>query len=305
MKALIDKPALSSPEKMDTLVEFKRTFNADFCELHIFETHQTAQNISLKFNDLTFTSMIQGKKQVKLGNSSINFTYQPGASVLVAPNEEMLIDFPEADERPSQCLALTIDSDFISSFLNRQNEERAKINDDSTWHISSDAYYISNSLGLAGTTNEILGIMLDDNPQKEQFAKKAISGLLMNIMKSQGYELLEAGKAKGRFAFVVEYINAHLHEKLSVETLAQLAYVSKSNFFKLFKQEIGLSPNDYVLQQRIKMAKRMLSECMEMNINEVAYQTGFSDANYFTKAFKKMVGLTPKAYQLKEKKFLS
>ena len=74
-------------------------------------------------------------------------------------------------------------------------------------------------------------------------------------------------------------------ERLSIEHLAKLAFVSKSNFFKLFKYELGTSPNEYILQQRIKRAKELLKE--NQSIKEVAFATGFSDTNHLIKTFKR------------------
>ena len=77
--------------------------------------------------------------------------------------------------------------------------------------------------------------------------------------------------------------------------MARLAFVSKSNFFKLFKFELGISPNEYILKQRISLAKKLLKE--NQSIKEVAFATGFSDANHLIKTFKTFEGITPKNYQ--------
>lgn len=63
----------------------------------------------------------------------------------------------------------------------------------------------------------------------------------------------------------------------------------------MFKDEFGTSPNDFILQERINKAKELLAS--QNSIKETAYQTGFSDTNYFTRVFKQLVGVTPKSYQ--------
>lgn len=281
---------------MDTLVEFKTTYNTEICELYVFETHQTSQNVSLRFDHLTFTSMIQGKKLVKVGTQTPVFSYLPGSSVLVAPGEEMLIDFPEADEQPSQCMALSINEAYLSEFLYTQNTQQEKINDGSRWHIEPDIFLVTNSAGLAGATNNILRIMTEDSPYKDQLIDLAMKELVIRLLHSQAQELLRQGSTKGRFAELLQYIKNNLHEKLKIEVLARLAHLSKSNFYKLFKQELGISPNDFILKERIKKAQQLLLQYK--NISEVAFQTGFSDTNYFIRIFKKMVGTTPKTFQM-------
>jgi len=61
------------------------------------------------------------------------------------------------------------------------------------------------------------------------------------------------------------------------------------------KYELGTSPNEYILQQRIKRAKELLKE--NQSIKEVAFATGFSDTNHLIKTFKTFEGITPKNYQ--------
>lgn len=295
MKHLIHKKPLHHPEKMDKLVEYKTTFNTDICELHLFETHETSNDIALKFSNFTFTSMMRGKKHMRLAGNDISFNYLPGSSVLVAPHQEMLIDFPDATETPTQCLALTISNDFISQTVAEMKEMTPKINEESCWQIAGDEFFLSNSAGLASATNNILRVMTEDFVAKDRLVDSAIKELMLRLMHTQAQNMLLKNKIGGRFKVVTDYIRSNMHSKLSIELLAKLAHTSKSNFFKLFKQEIGIAPNDYILHERIKLAKQLLRK--SKTINEVAYITGFSDANYFTKIFKKMVGITPTVYK--------
>jgi AraC-like DNA-binding protein len=296
MKALINQPSLTALDRMDTLVEFKTTFNAHACELHVFETHQNAKDVALHFDSLTLTSMIRGKKEVVLEQSNTKFAYLPGTSVLVSPQEQMLIDFPQADAEPSQCLALSLNSEYINKVTDYYNIHQPKINDDSSWYINTDLFYLSNSKSLAGAINNILRIMMDDDPFKDKLSVIALDELIIRLLHSQGQELLAQGKQTGRFAALVDFIKTHLHEKISIDQLAKFAYLSKTNFYKLFKQELGMSPNDFIIQLRLDAAKQML--LLNKSINEIAFATGFSDANYFIKMFKKSEGITPKVYQL-------
>jgi len=157
MKQLIKKVPLHHPDKMDQLVEFKTSFNSDICELHLFETHQTANDIALQFSNITFTSMMRGKKHMRLEGAELSFDYLPGSSVLVAPNQEMRINFPDANEEPTQCLALTISNDYVEKVVAEFNYHHPKINDDSSWNLASDAFFLSNNyLSPLNVRSEIL-----------------------------------------------------------------------------------------------------------------------------------------------------
>jgi AraC-like DNA-binding protein len=298
-KYMLYTPELTGLEHLNNIIENKTTFTLNNCEFSLFETHKRAEDVKLKFNDLTFTAMLRGKKHMKLEDKTDYFDYFPGETVLVSPGETMVIDFPEADETPSQCISLSFSPDFVENSLNYFNTKLTKIDNDSSWRISSEQFYLFNSLPLASATNNLMRIAMEDNMNKDLMADLALKELLVRLMQTQASKLIENDYKKlkntSRLAFIIDYIKNNLHQKLSIEHLARLALVSKSNFFKLFKYEIGIAPNEFILMERIKRAKELLKE--NQSIKEVAFGTGFSDTNHFIKTFKTFEGLTPKNYQ--------
>ena len=83
--------------------------------------------------------------------------------------------------------------------------------------------------------------------------------------------------------------------KLSVEEMAQKSFISKYHFIRTFKAEVGLTPHQFQLQNRIRKAQRLLHQAD--TITEVALTTGFCDQSHFIKQFEKHVGLPPLAYK--------
>ncbi|MBK1897554.1 AraC family transcriptional regulator [Chryseobacterium paridis] len=298
-KFLLNTPELKKENQLMSLVENQTKFNLNNCEFSIYETHKTAFDVKLHFDTIAFTAMLQGKKHMKLENKTGYFDYFPGQSILVAPGETMVIDFPEADETPSQCISLSLNPDFIEDSLNHLNYTLPKVDETSQWNLQLDEYFLFNNQSLASATNNIMRIAMDDNSQKDIMADFALKELLIRLMQTQARSMVEKNivKNKSRIGFAVDYIKKNLHQKLSIDSIAKLAYVSKSNFFKMFKDELGTSPNDFILQERINRAKELLAS--QNSIKETAYQTGFSDTNYFTRVFKQLVGVTPKSYQNK------
>jgi len=296
-KILLETPELKRESQLLHLVENQTKFNLNNCEFSIYETHRAAFNVKLHFETIAFTAMLRGKKHMKLDNKTNYFDYYPGESVLVSPGETMVIDFPEADETPSQCISLSLNPEFIENSLNHLNYHLPKVDETSRWNIELDEYFLFNNQSLASATNNIMRIAMDDNSQKDIMADFALKELLIRLMQTQARSMVEKNiaKNKSRIGFAVDYIRKNLHQKLSIESIAKLAYVSKSNFFKMFKDELGTSPNDFILQERINKAKELLAS--QNSIKETAYQTGFSDTNYFTRVFKQLVGVTPKNYQ--------
>ncbi|MDG4652126.1 helix-turn-helix domain-containing protein [Chryseobacterium arthrosphaerae] len=296
-KILLNTPELRKENQLLSLVENQTKFNLNNCEFSIYETHKAAFGVKLHFENIAFTAMLRGKKHMKLDNKTGYFDYFPGESILVAPGETMVIDFPEADDTPTQCISLSLNPDFIENSLNYLNYNLPKVDESSQWNIQLDEYFLFNNQALASATNNIMRIAMDDNSQKDIMADFALKELLIRLMQTQARSMVEKNivKNRSRIGFVVDYIKRNLHQKLSIDSIAKLAYVSKSNFFKMFKDEFGTSPNDFILQERINKAKELLAS--QNSIKETAYQTGFSDTNYFTRVFKQLVGVTPKSYQ--------
>lgn len=296
-KILLNTPELRKEKQLLSLVENQTKFTLNNCEFSIYETHKTAFGVKLHFENIAFTAMLRGKKHMKLDNKTNYFDYFPGESILVAPGETMVIDFPEADETPTQCISLSLNPDFIEDSLNYLNYSLPKVDEASQWNIQLDEYFLFNNQALASATNNIMRIAMDDNSQKDIMADFALKELLIRLMQTQARSMVERNivKNKSRIGFAVDYIKRNLHQKLSIDSIAKLAYVSKSNFFKMFKDELGTSPNDFILQERISKAKELLAT--QNSIKETAYQTGFSDTNYFTRVFKQLEGITPKSYQ--------
>jgi len=296
-RAYFARPDLLHENKLNSLIENQTKFGMNNCEFSIFETHRAAFGVKLHFDHLGFTGMLRGKKWMKLENRTNYFEYLPGESVLVSPGETMVIDFPEADEAPSQCISITLNPEFVDHSLNVLNINNPKVDETSTWNISHHEFHLFNNESLASATNNIMRIAMDDHLHKDIMADFALKELLLRLMQTQARKMLEQNlvKNKSRIGYVVDYIRKNLHQKLSIDDIAKKAYVSKSNFFKMFKQEIGVSPNEFIVQERIKRAKDLLSR--NNSVKETAYQTGFADTNYFIRVFKQLEGTTPKNFK--------
>jgi AraC family transcriptional regulator len=91
----------------------------------------------------------------------------------------------------------------------------------------------------------------------------------------------------------IDYIHAHLDRDLSLMEIADAINISPTYFASLFKRELGISPHQYVIQQRVKQAKEMLLKT-DLAIADIALQVGFSSQSHLTQQFKRVTGMTPK-----------
>ena len=132
----------------------------------------------------------------------------------------------------------------------------------------------------------------------------------MNIGKISHYQILQLlnclDKTLDFFNWQLKIHTPYIHDlkrqlelypecKLSVEEMAQNAFLSKYHFIRSFKAEVGLTPHQFQIQNRIRKAQRLIHETD--TITEVALTTGFCDQSHFIKQFEKYVGLPPLTYK--------
>jgi len=97
------------------------------------------------------------------------------------------------------------------------------------------------------------------------------------------------------------YIDKHFSENINLDKIAAKALVSKFHFIRVFKKYYGRTPNQYLQEVRIEMAKKILLK--RKSIDEVCDSIGFKSKTSFINLFKKMTGVTPLAYQNKKSNF--
>ncbi len=99
-----------------------------------------------------------------------------------------------------------------------------------------------------------------------------------------------------RIENVVTYIDEHLDSVITLDTLAEIACVSKAYLIRMFSLGFGLTPIAYINRRRVEKAQLML-QTTSMSVKEIAYTLGFTDNSYFNRLFKKHTGLTPMNYR--------
>jgi len=103
-------------------------------------------------------------------------------------------------------------------------------------------------------------------------------------------------KVKELIRVAVNYINNNFERDLALTSVAKYVFLSPSYFARAFKDEIGISPINYLLKVRIETAKEMLATTA-MKIGEIALSVGFSKQQRFNDIFRKQTGITPSAYR--------
>lgn len=100
------------------------------------------------------------------------------------------------------------------------------------------------------------------------------------------------------------YIKQHLHQPLSVQTLADMLHISTRHLLRIFKARYGVGPQMYLQQLRIEQAKYYLL-ANHYGIKEIALSLGFEDEYYFSRAFKKATNMAPSSFRLENASYMS
>ena len=112
----------------------------------------------------------------------------------------------------------------------------------------------------------------------------------------QPLQIASGGLSPRKLQQAIDYIDAHLTEDLTITAIAQNLELSQYYFSRLFKQSLGVSPYQYIIEQRIDRAKTLL-KTTSLSIATISTQVGFASQNQFTVQFRKYVGTTPINYR--------
>ena len=291
--------------ELQTLVENRTSYSLDHAELNLFETHQKAEEVLLDFSQPTLATMLQGKKVMKLRNND-PFPFLPGESIVLPSNELMNINFPEATEdNPTRCLAMVISNEKIKRVTEYMNERMPKESGEE-WQFYQKNIHFTNDWGVNQILNRLIFLFTENHPNKNMFVDMALQELLIRILQTettQSYLDQDSNndKKESRIASIVNYIRQNIQEKMTVKDLSKKAYMSESTFYRAFKNELGVTPVDFINNLRLKMASALLRDSKK-SIREIYMQCGFNSLSYFHRMFKKQFSMTPSDYQRKVNK---
>lgn len=119
----------------------------------------------------------------------------------------------------------------------------------------------------------------------------------LGIMRNLTHEF-ESSNSLSEMHEVLDFMFQNYREKINIEELASLAFLSARQFERKFQKIFFRSPSDFILKIRIDASVRLLIET-ELSITQVAMETGFYDNSHFTRQFKKTMGLSPVQFRKK------
>src|ERR1700716_2825633 len=141
----------------------------------------------------------------------------------------------------------------------------------------------------------------NSDPCSRQYAEALSLVLMHELIRLERTTSAPAASLRGGLPVwqqkrVVEFIEEHLAEEVSLAALAELADLSLYHFARAFKQSFGAPPHRYHMARRMDHARALLQK-PALSVTEIGIETGFRETSSFTRAFRKFTGLTPTEYR--------
>ncbi|MBW4577953.1 MAG: AraC family transcriptional regulator [Tildeniella nuda ZEHNDER 1965/U140] len=206
-------------------------------------------------------------------------------------------------ESDDSCLQIRIASQFIQTVARETiSASHGQVN-----ATDSDRLELRLEFQTRDPQLEAIGMMLLAELKQEGIGGKLYIESLSNVLavhlirqyaaSKSRFIVYESGLSERQVLQVVEYIDVHLHQDIKLADLATLLNISKSHLSHRFKQSIGMTPYQYLLQQRIERAKQLLKKG-DRSIMDIAFLCGFNSHSHLSKQFRQLTGMTPKTYRV-------
>ncbi len=160
---------------------------------------------------------------------------------------------------------------------------------------TSQVYPLPPQSATAAIFEAIIEETLEKPPHYEPLCLSRLLTLLALLQKEAAHTEARAVLGHQRIARAIQHIGRYCEQNLSLEDYATMCCMSKYHFLRTFKQVTGETPLEYRMRIRIENAKGMLEDG-GLSVAEIGERLGFSSPAYFSDAFKKATGISPKNY---------
>jgi AraC family transcriptional regulator len=211
--------------------------------------------------------------------------------MLITPANTPLFVRWEGDEN---CLKIQLPE----TFLKRVAEESLGKDGDRLTLVPTFQYRHQQ---LAAIAHLVMGEVQQRQPGGALYLDSLANALAVQLLRHHGTASAQLPSYEGGLPMyqlnqVLDYIDAGLTEDIKLADLAELLGMSPFHFGRMFKQSLGISPHQYVIQQRVERAKRLLKQT-DQAIIDIALDCGFNSHSHLSKQFRQVTGLTPREFR--------
>ncbi|WP_430613765.1 helix-turn-helix domain-containing protein [Flavobacterium sp. JP2137] len=290
-------PSLAHSQLNEDFTEGHTVWKTDNCEVYFTEIHQAMHRIPLNFTQPVFSHIINGYKKIRLKTQD-SFSFHKNQTLILPKNSALQVDFPRASpSQPTQCTTIAINPEFLREKTQYINETSPKL--DHEWSLGLQGHSIVENAAIHRLFQKITwDLRGKEKTTQDNWEDTQLEQLLLGVMQQQN-RLLTADQGKKKPSLIqslVTFIEENPEKSGNLTQLCNQACMSPSTLYRYFKRELGISPIEFIIEQKLNKAKEILSSPF-ISIKEVSYLSGFEDSNYFIRLFKKHEGITPKQYQ--------
>lgn len=211
--------------------------------------------------------------------------------MLITPAKTALFTRWERDEN---CLQIQLPT----SFLKRVAEETLGKDGDRLTLVPT---FQCRNQQLEAIATLLLAEVQQRQPNGTLYLDSLANVLAVQLLRNHGMTSAQLPNYEGglptyQLNQVLDYIDAGLAGEMKLADLAGLLGMSPFHFGRMFKQSMGISPHQYVIQQRIERAKHLLKHS-DQAIIDIALECGFTSHSHLSKQFRKVMGITPRAFR--------
>lgn len=240
--------------------------------------------------------VLKGQLQLESYFEGVRYLASDNQVVFIPKGRYMISDIiPRNGE--FEAVFFFFEEDLINDFL-RQNSVDSKIND-----VVNPSLILEYSDRLRFFTEACLQLYLKTNSTNKELTKLKLMELLYLIynsdQKHQFIKLLSSLENKKKRS-IIELMSSNFDKPLSIEDYAFLSGRSTTTFRRDFKRQYRTSPKDWLIQKRMEKAEQLLV-AGNLNINQVALETGYDNPSHFIQNFKKRFGTSPKQFLIQNR----
>ena len=272
-------------KKLQSTFQVRQNMVSRDFELFYYDDRYLSKIDAHTHNYYEFYFFVEGNISMQVGKDT--YPIQFGDAMLIPPNmpHRAIIHNPEVPYRR-----------FVFWISKEYYEHLAEISPCFTYAIdyaSKNKQYVCHldQISLNSLQSKMLRLL------EEMQIELYVEDFMLSINRLV-YDILEPKQVTSDaslYTKLVEYIEEHLEEELSLEKLSEEFYVSKNHIAHAFKDYIGLSIHQFITKKRLALCQEAIRA--NMNITDVYHMYGFGDYSSFYRAFKKEYGISPKEYR--------